>query len=172
MKLNRQSRSRILILGACVFPLAAGGASHWGNALPQETKHPATASTTSLQSQVKQTNETPAARAEWAEAWREGMRLRSASEGTADPFYRSTAERNLPEREHEVLEEPAPAPEQFAHSLDGMMGGEEPVAIIDGKVRRLGDEIGDGWVITAIDLDARTVTVREHDGSEQVLRER
>lgn len=57
------------------------------------------------------------------------------------------------------------------HELGGMMSGEVPVAIIDGKIRRIGEDLGGGWSVLKIDFEDREVTLRHSDGSEHVLRE-
>lgn len=173
MKTNRQSKARVLILGACALPLAAVGASHMNSSTSVETRQPAAASIAPTLSRAKPPEGARAVRVEWADAWHESVRLRSTDGGVADPFYRAAAEQTHADRDPNtaVHGEPTPETEHFAHSLDGMMGGEEPVAIIDGRVRRLGDEIGDGWLIAAIDPEARTVTLKMSDGTERILRE-
>ncbi len=57
-----------------------------------------------------------------------------------------------------------PATEQLAPALivTSIMGGRSPVAIIDGRARRIGERVGPGWTITAI-ADGR-VSVTHLDG--------
>lgn len=52
--------------------------------------------------------------------------------------------------------------------LTSIFSGRRTVAIINGKVRRLDDEVEKGWRVSAIDADAGTVTV-ENGLREQVL---
>ncbi len=40
-----------------------------------------------------------------------------------------------------------------------MLGGREPLAVINGKPHRLGSEIAPGWTLTSIDRQAASVTV-------------
>jgi hypothetical protein len=51
-----------------------------------------------------------------------------------------------------------------------MRAGESPVAIIDGKVRRAGDEVAPRWVVGEIDVQACEVTLVGPEGRRHVLR--
>jgi len=43
--------------------------------------------------------------------------------------------------------------------LSAVMGGRQPVAVIDGRLQRVGDEVAAGWTIHSIDALARTVII-------------
>ena len=59
-----------------------------------------------------------------------------------------------------------PAPAISVNSIMAGRGG--AIATVNGKLRRVGDEVAPGWKITAIDAGAGTVTVRHADGREIV----
>jgi hypothetical protein len=50
-----------------------------------------------------------------------------------------------------------PLPEFSLSSIAG--GTRQSFAIIDGKVRRVGDDLGDGWIVSGIDAANGEVTV-------------
>lgn len=50
-----------------------------------------------------------------------------------------------------------------------MVAGEQPVAVVMGKLRRLGDEIAAGWKLDSIDASAGVVTLRHISGQTWVL---
>ena len=41
------------------------------------------------------------------------------------------------------------------------------IALIDGKRYRVGDKIGDGWIVTVIDADARSVLIKHTESGEE-----
>lgn len=58
----------------------------------------------------------------------------------------------------------APAPRQTpkfepVFQLTSVIGGQRPMAIIDGTVRRTGDDIGQGWSVQSIDATSKSVTL-------------
>ena len=53
--------------------------------------------------------------------------------------------------------------------LSGLMGGQTPLAIINGQMRRVGDTIENGWVLVKIEPVARCVIVRGPDGREVTI---
>lgn len=59
-----------------------------------------------------------------------------------------------------------PGPAISVNSIMAGRGG--AMATVNGKLRRVGDEVAPGWKITAIDAGAGTVTVRHADGREIV----
>lgn len=59
-----------------------------------------------------------------------------------------------------------PAPAISVNSIMAGRGG--AMATVNGKLRRVGDEVAPGWKIAAIDAGAGTVTVRHADGREIV----
>lgn len=64
-------------------------------------------------------------------------------------------------------ERPAVVP---AFSLSSLMGNaDRSMAVINGKLRRVGDSVIDGWTVTAIDRDAGRVTVTSASGEELSL---
>jgi len=46
---------------------------------------------------------------------------------------------------------------------------QNPLAIINSKPHRIGDEVLDGWVLQEINGDARTVTLIHHSGQKRVV---
>lgn len=50
-----------------------------------------------------------------------------------------------------------------------MVAGEQPVAVVMGKLRRPGDEIAAGWKLDSIDASAGLVTLRHTSGQTWVL---
>jgi len=51
-----------------------------------------------------------------------------------------------------------------------VVAGAQSVAIINGKVRRIGDELGDGWSVVEIDAPARRATVAHPEHGRLVLK--
>ena len=45
-----------------------------------------------------------------------------------------------------------------------LKSGRGNIALINGRLYRVGDKIGDGWIVTVIDADARSVLI-EHEAS-------
>lgn len=63
-------------------------------------------------------------------------------------------------------QQPPPAPSFSISSIFRTADG-AALAIVHGKIRRVGDDLGNGWTLTAVDPDARTITV-SHAASEPV----
>lgn len=59
-----------------------------------------------------------------------------------------------------------PGPALSVNSIMAGRGG--AMATVNGKLRRVGDEVAPGWKITAIDAGSGSVTVRHTDGREIV----
>lgn len=79
-----------------------------------------------------------------------------ARAATAQP-ERKIASAPLPQ---EPQVDPAPA-----LSLTMIMaGGREPIAMLNGKPQRVGEEIAPSWTLTAIDRTAGTATISHEDG--------
>ena len=67
-----------------------------------------------------------------------------------------------------------PSPHQAENTvvfvLSSVMGSSErSMAVINGKLRRIGDRLNDGWTVSAIDRDAGRVTVKSERGVSRVL---
>jgi len=54
--------------------------------------------------------------------------------------------------------------------LSSVMGkGQRAVALISGRIYRIGDEVREGWTLTAVDVQSRTATLTHGDGRTCVL---
>lgn len=88
------------------------------------------------------------------------------------PAAPEPAEPDVEEEEQDAEPEAAPpsptASAPPAITISSVLRGAAGVAaVIDGRIRRVGDGLGAGWTITAIDATARSVTLRHADGREQ-----
>lgn len=93
----------------------------------------------------------------------------------ADPFSpvpTPVADQTPPERVAS-LPEPDPMHRELAPIMDltGVMDGQRgPLASINRKIFRLGDEVVPGWTLESVDARQRVVTVRSTDGNALELR--
>lgn len=76
--------------------------------------------------------------------------------------------------EHEPEVEFAnPEVEPLALRLTSVMSASDgAMCVINQKVRRVGDPVGDGWHVETIEVDARSVTLEHSDGRTLVLAQR
>lgn len=81
-------------------------------------------------------------------------RLLSAAPWPANPFFRAGTRKRGGEHGHEHT--PASGTEQ-RYVLSATISGEKPLAMINGTVLSMGDRLGDGSMITAIDDYAVTL---------------
>jgi hypothetical protein len=94
------------------------------------------------------------------------MRRTHALDSVANPFFYYSGH----EQEFQLESNPAPSDSQApTMELKGLMGGQTPLAIIDRKMYRVGDTIENGWVLTKINADARTIVVRGPNGDEVTI---
>ncbi|MGQ0627526.1 MAG: hypothetical protein ACT4PL_05420 [Phycisphaerales bacterium] len=76
-----------------------------------------------------------------------------------------------PDRPIIVVRDETPTKPAGELRLGGIMGtGESALAMVNGKVRRIGDEIEPGWRLTAIDAQAFTLTLTGPEGVEFIIR--
>jgi hypothetical protein len=67
----------------------------------------------------------------------------------------------------------ADEPEQAAFEVSAIVNSPKgAIAVIEGKPRRVGDAVADGWSVAAIDPVALTVTLSRADGQATMLRMR
>ncbi|MEC9372557.1 MAG: hypothetical protein VYC34_01885 [Planctomycetota bacterium] len=92
------------------------------------------------------------------EARDEAMRLRGIGSGPS-PFGRPDADEPAPK---EIVEAPDEPPPSF--SLTSIMAGQgESMAFVNGRARRVGDEVAPGWRLHMIDAAAGRVTLMESE---------
>lgn len=82
------------------------------------------------------------------------------------PFYQPIVREEPPEQKTAPVE-PSPSAPTFV--LSGIMNSRPPIAVIDGDVHRVGDDLGDGWRVESIDARALAVVLRHQDGREHRL---
>lgn len=86
------------------------------------------------------------------------------------PFWDKSSGGYIPEP---ILPDPEPRtgqPETGQIRLTAVMpSARTPLAVINGRPRRIGDRIDSVWTLTAIDGDARTVTIRSSTGQERTV---
>ncbi len=94
------------------------------------------------------------------------LRVQPAGEFVS-PFYQAIAIEEPPEQQVAPVETPPPPAPTFA--LSGVMNSRPPIAVIDGDVHRVGDDLANGWRIQSIDAKTLAVTLRHADGREYRL---
>lgn len=169
MNLNRTQKQRAWAAGALVAPVllaaatrivlnagpsvsAAGTAAVAADAPPPAPSKPPTAEQVRAMQWL--------AGAARARAERSPMLHLKAPEPAATPAAAAQAE---PER----------AAERPAMALSAVLTRDGRVtALINGRLRGVGDEVAPGWTIEAIDGDALSVTVRGPDGQDAQIRGR
>ncbi|MGD8451482.1 MAG: hypothetical protein PVJ57_06660 [Phycisphaerae bacterium] len=79
----------------------------------------------------------------------------------ADPFYRAAS----PAEDYTVPTEPvvSEVPTTCAYTLTGIIAGDNPLAMLNGRPVGLGDVLADG--VTVIAIDDTSVTIREPGGT-------
>ena len=54
--------------------------------------------------------------------------------------------------------------DRFEVRLTSVIGGNRPLAVINGRARQIGEVVGGEWTLTAIDARAGSITLRHADG--------
>lgn len=95
------------------------------------------------------------------------------AESISDPFWRerAVATNEFPDEFIEDGEQQVERVEAPDFALTAVMpSATRPLAVIDGKPRKIGDVIAPGWELVGIDGNARCVTVRARDGRTFLVR--
>lgn len=92
-----------------------------------------------------------------------------AAVSVSSPFYAPNVREPEPAPIEAPVVEPAP-PALPSFALNGIMNGRPPIAVIDGQVHQVGDDLGEGWRIESIDARSLSVLLRHDDGREHQLR--
>lgn len=143
---------RLLTIGAFLAPLIGLGAARWWNA---GALRPASASGSELQ-----VEETRAVRSVRLDTILVPEASPSESQTPPSPFYIAAGPEakpiiDLPEPERAAGEEAIP---EF--SLTSIARGTRPMAVINGRLRTVGSDLGEGWSLASIDPDRGSVVVR------------
>jgi hypothetical protein len=94
----------------------------------------------------------------------EQLRLEVAPFGPAP--LRSTEVRPVPVMPEETPVDPeSPDPKRLFSLSSIMRTPQGPLAVVNGKVRKPGTSLTDGWTIESIDADAGEVHLRREDGT-------
>ncbi len=102
------------------------------------------------------------------QAWR--LRNESAVEDVNPFIYPPTVKTVDSSNVESKVENPAPAPVAVpVFRLSAVMGGRQPVAVINGNLYKVGQSLSGGWKVKTIHSDGRSVVVSGPDGAEKVL---
>lgn len=88
----------------------------------------------------------------------------------ASPFHHPVIDRPAPQPTKPVAVAPQLVPRaKVEFKLSAIVGGRETIAVLNGKVRRKGDDVGQGWIVQSIDREAGLVTLRHPQEGTQEL---
>lgn len=90
------------------------------------------------------------------------LRILAATDWPEDPFFRTVSAHPAESREDVQEREPSRGTGQPRLVLNAIISGAKPLAMIDGLVVAIGDQLADGSVITAI--DTYSVTLQRPQG--------
>lgn len=86
----------------------------------------------------------------------------------ASPFHHPVIDRPRPAAP--IAAAPRLVPQaKVEFKLSAIVGGRETIAVLNGKVRRKGEDIGQGWIVQSIDREAGVVTLRHPQEGVQEL---
>ncbi len=159
--MTRRGRSRLIVAAAGAAPLALTLALAWLDAPPG----PATVYADPLDEPAIAAPAAPVRtdRERVAAAYAAAQRDKPVG---AAPFLYPQMSRSEPIAAAPPSQPVDPPPAVSVNTIMSGRGG--AMATVNGKLRRLNDEVAPGWIIVAIDAAAGTVTVRHADGREIV----
>jgi len=97
------------------------------------------------------------------------IRYASAQQASLNPFFYQNGVEQEFEVEQAAVESGADSGAPTMN-LGGLIGGRTPLAIIDGRMCRIGDEIERGWILKAVDPVTRSITIQGPAGQTAVVR--
>lgn len=91
---------------------------------------------------------------------------------SVSPFHHPVVDRPAPSSAKPAADtspQPARPRAKTEFKLTAIVGGRQTIAVLNSKVRRVGDDAGQGWIVQSIDREAGVVTLRHaQDGTQQL----
>jgi hypothetical protein len=149
-----------LVFGAVIIGLAAYGLSRFRGG-PDSAA--AQASSSEVSPHARDGDAVNTARADLSDEHQRERRATTAAVWPADPFWRPEQAKLT---QQPVRPDPGTSGDEAPLTLTGVISGPAPLAMINGRVVAVGDQVLEGVVVTAIDGDSVTL---QTPGGEKTL---